>query len=207
MSSRKITPVQTMQEKQLTYTENMQRWKKAMQQEFYFEAIMIDYATMEDRLFAFLYYSGMINDRNKPKVPGAVRPDLMRLLNDWKGKEQKQLRLYDISGKIDMIHATLKWAMETDGVPEGAVWLRALKDKYEDSFDVSDVIDTLGQVRKWCDLRNEVVHGLMNKQSDKLNAMLPNLAEDGMALAREMDAYVKQLKKGASVRRAIKLHP
>lgn len=207
MSQRQITPVQTMQEKQLTYAENMQRWEKAMQQEFYFEAIMIDYATMEDRLFAFLYCSGMINDRNKPKVPGAVRPDLMRLLNDWKGKEQKRLRLYDITGKMDMIHATLRWAMETDGVPEGAVWLKALKNKYEGSFDASDVIDTCNRVREWCDLRNEVVHGLMNKQSDKLNVMLPNMAEDGMALAREMDAYVKQLKKGASVRRAIKLHP
>ena len=205
MSSHQITPVQTMQEKQLTYAENMQRWKKAMQQEFYFEAIMIDYATMEDRLFAFLYYSGIITDRNRPQVPGAVRPDLMRLLNELKGKEQKQLRLYDISVKMDMIHATLKWAMETEGVPERAVWLKALKDKYEGSFDVSDVIDTFNRIRKWCELRNEVVHGLMNKQSDKLNALLPELADNGMILARELDAYVKQLRKGASVRRAIKL--
>lgn len=200
MAEHKITPVQTMQEKQLTYAENMRRWRKAMAEEFFFEAIMIDYATMEDRLFAFLYYTGMIDDRNTPKVPSTVRPYLMRLLQELKGKGQKQLRLFDISCKVDMLHATLKWAMETNGVPADAVWLKVLKDKYEGSFDVGDVIDTLKRIGVWCELRNEVVHGLMNKQSDALYVQLPDLAETGMKLARELDAYVKQLKKGPSVR-------
>ena len=206
MPPRKIASVDTMQEKQHTYIDNMCRWKKAIQQEFYFEAVMIDYATLEDRLRSFMYHIGMLTERNATKVGSRlVRPDALRLLSEYRNRAQTQLKVDTISGKMDLIHATLKWAAETEGVSKDAIWLKALKEQYEGSFDVSDVINTLNRIRSWCDLRNEVVHGLMNKQTDALRSCLPALAHDGMVLAREFDAYVKSLKKGNFVRRSIKL--
>lgn len=177
----------------------MCRWKKAIQQEFYFEAVMIDYATLEDRLQSFMYHIGMLTERNATKVGSRlVRPDALRLLSEYRNRAQTQLKVDTISGKMDLIHATLKWAAETEGVSKDAIWLKALKEQYEGSFDVSDVINTLNRIRSWCDLRNEVVHGLMNKQTDALRLCLPALAHDGMVLAREFDAYVKSLKKAIS---------
>ena len=48
-----IAPVETMQEKYETYTIEMKRLKKALDKGFYFEAMLIDYALLEDRLRSF----------------------------------------------------------------------------------------------------------------------------------------------------------
>jgi len=44
MANRKIKPVADSREKQATYAKNMARYKSAMTQGFYFEALVIDYA-------------------------------------------------------------------------------------------------------------------------------------------------------------------
>ena len=49
---RVISPVATMQEKYETYRNEMGRLKDAVQQGFYFEAMLIEYALLEDRLRA-----------------------------------------------------------------------------------------------------------------------------------------------------------
>ena len=46
----KFTPVSDNYEKQQTYKELINKYNKAIQYEFYYEAILIDYALMEDRL-------------------------------------------------------------------------------------------------------------------------------------------------------------
>ena len=54
MGKRLIQPVSDNKDKQRTYTENMAKYKKAIAGEFFFEAMLIDYAMLEDRLRSFL---------------------------------------------------------------------------------------------------------------------------------------------------------
>lgn len=64
---KKIEIVKDNKDKQLTYQKQMGRYKKALDNKFYFEAMLIVYAMLEDRLHSFLYYIGAFrnaNDRN-----------------------------------------------------------------------------------------------------------------------------------------------
>ena len=62
--ARLIAPVETMQEKYETYAAETKRLKKALDEGFYFEAMLTDYALMEDRLRSFVYHAGLLADRN-----------------------------------------------------------------------------------------------------------------------------------------------
>ena len=64
MGKRLIQPVSDNKDKQRTYTENMAKYKKAIAGEFFFEAMLIDYAMLEDRLRSFLYYIGLLKSRD-----------------------------------------------------------------------------------------------------------------------------------------------
>ena len=62
---RVISPVETMQEKCETYRAAMARLKGALQQGFYFEAMLIEYALLEDRLRLFVYHAGLLQNRRQ----------------------------------------------------------------------------------------------------------------------------------------------
>ena len=59
MGERLIKPVQNNKEKQETYRYHLGRYNCAMRNGFFFEALIIVYALLEDRLIAFLYYCGI----------------------------------------------------------------------------------------------------------------------------------------------------
>ena len=65
---RMIKPVIDNADKQRTYREHKARYKKAMENEFYFEALLIDYALMEDRLRSMIYHMGFLRDRSCFKI-------------------------------------------------------------------------------------------------------------------------------------------
>ena len=63
MSKRIISPVNDNAEKQLTYRKMMGRYNMAIKYGFYYEAIMIAYAMIEDRLRAMIYHMGFLANR------------------------------------------------------------------------------------------------------------------------------------------------
>ena len=67
-------------------------------------------------------------------------------------------------------------------------------------------MNTLKQIKDWCDYRNEVVHALMNKNIDSLNVELCNKAIEGMQIANKLDTYVRDMKKGNKVRKSANMH-
>ena len=114
---RVISPVETMQEKYETYRAEMARLKGALQQGFYFEAMLIEYALLEDRLRSFVYHAGLLQNRKASHLlPGknAVRKDFNRIaqrVKTWKledGKETgntsnfERLSVNKISDKITL---------------------------------------------------------------------------------------------------------
>lgn len=68
MNERKIGVVIDNMDKCYTYAQHKGRYSQAMKYEFYFEALMIDYALMEDSLKSFLYHAGIFASRTSHKI-------------------------------------------------------------------------------------------------------------------------------------------
>ena len=206
MGKRLIQAVLNNKDKQKTYAENMAKYKRAIAGEFYFEALLIDYAMLEDRLRSFLYYIGLFKNRESYKADNKqVKVSIKKIITEYKNKDENDsLTISSISGKMKIIRCTLLWAAKTYGTQDD-LYLTALKRQYEGALDIGEVLDKFNEISNWCAYRNEVIHALLNKSTESLMLELPQQAEHGMELARFMDNQVKKIKKGNYIRRRIKL--
>lgn len=193
-----ITPVNDNEEKARTYRELMTRFNKAVKEEFYFEALLIDYAMMEDRTLSFLYHCGIQNSRSKQKISKKGRDFLREILP---GKNQYSIM--NLGNKLEIISAIMTWECELEYTPVDR-YRKALKYQCE-SLDIQLLQKTISQIENWKEYRNEVIHAALNKN---LECMWKNMAErvdEGMRLARCIDSQVKIIKKGNHVRKAANL--
>lgn len=201
MTERHIQPVGDNADKHKTYRTMLSRYRLAMKDGFYLEAILIDYAMMEDRLRSFVYYIGGLQDRNDLKVKGKAKKYLKSMVLDYEPKGS--LGIMSISGKRRIACAVLHWE-ETSFSKDDDKYLKALRTDLE-KLDIGGLLDTLDKMDDWCIYRNECIHSIMNKNMDSLDAEIAQRAEDGMAYARYLDSQVKLLKKGNRARRSLNL--
>ena len=188
-------------DKQRTYRENIRRFNTAMQQEFYFEALLIDYAILEDRLSSLLYHIGALDGRTDRKICKKVKNQLRTLVGRYEKGEIK-LTVTTISGKERILRAVSRWAQETAGACETDKYLAVLKEQFLAAEAFDSVLD---DVDGWRSYRNEIIHGLMNKNVDALRDDLPRRCLQGMQLARALDSRIRMIKKGNRIRRNLKL--
>lgn len=216
---RVISPVETMQEKYETYRAEMARLKGALQQGFYFEAMLIEYALLEDRLRSFVYHAGLLQNRKASHLlPGknAVRKDFNRIaqrVKTWKledGKETgntsnfERLSVNKISDKIFIVRTIVLWSSELESLPDESRYSQALRGQCE-SLDAAALLETLDAIDTWRMYRNEVIHSLMNKRMESVQQKLSEQVEQGVQLARQLDAQVTILKKNNRIRKAARL--
>ena len=203
---RKIKPVTDNKDKQNSYRENLRRYNKAMQEGFYLEAILIDYAILEDRLRSYMYHLGLLNTKDSYKANGTkAKKSLKGILSDYKrNDENDSFNINSISGKIKIIRCTLLWA-EQEHFDSDDKYLKVLRGQYDRYLDVDGLLETLSEIDIWRDYRNEIIHSLFNKNTYSLNEDIAVQAEKGMQLARFVDNQVKCLKKGNRIRRSINL--
>lgn len=216
---RVISPVETMQEKYETYRAEMARLKGALQQGFYFEAMLIEYALLEDRLRSFVYHAGLLQNRKASHLlPGknAVRKDFNRIaqrVKTWKledGKETgntsnfERLSVNKISDKIFIVRTIVLWSSELESLPDESRYLQALRGQCE-RLDAAALLETLDGIDTWRVYRNEVIHSLMNKRMESVQQKLSEQVEQGVQLARQLDAQVTILKKNNRIRKAARL--
>lgn len=216
---RVISPVETMQEKYETYRAEMARLKGALQQGFYFEAMLIEYALLEDRLRSFVYHAGLLQNRKASHLlPGknAVRKDFNRIaqrVKTWKledGKETgntsnfERLSVNKISDKIFIVRTIVLWSSELESLPDESRYLQALRGQCE-SLDAAALLETLDAIDTWRMYRNEVIHSLMNKRMESVQQKLSEQVDQGVQLARQLDAQVTILKKNNRIREAARL--
>ena len=144
MSNRKIAPVSDNNDKFLTYTELTRKYNIAMENDFYFEAMFIVYAIMEDRLRSYLYYLGCMKSKNSHKFDNSDVQSIIETLarNHLPKKERDNLDISGISGKRNVIAATLKWAMAGYQGCDGE-YLAAVNAIYEDKLDIAECLDML----------------------------------------------------------------
>ena len=194
-SQRKIKPVTDNMDKQRTYREHKGRYKRAMENEFFFEALLIDYALLEDRLRSMLYHMGFLKDRAAFKIWKKRVPCLQKIVFAYKDKDEtSQLGITNISGKAKIVRCVLKWAAYTEGGYQQDKYLSALKSQCE-GLDIEGLLSALDELKDWCAYRNEVIHGLMNKNLESLSDELKVRAKNGMQLAAFLDNQEKLLKK------------
>ena len=188
MEKHAIQPVADNLDKQRTYRSNISRYNAAMKHEFYFEAMLIDYAILEDRLSSILFHIGALANRTDTKICTMVR---------------KQLRNIVARGQADEVKLVVKQISgNTADQPESDKYLALLKEQF---LAVEGMASALADLEKWCSYRNEIIHGLMNKNLESLNAELPQRCDEGFRLARYFDAQVRIIKKGNRLRRYLKL--
>ena len=101
MSERKIAPVKDNKDKRRTYAKQKARYCSAMKYGFYLEAMMIDYALLEDRLRSVLYHIGFLANRRSTIVWKKARPYFTEIVKQYKTeKENGALGITNISSKI-----------------------------------------------------------------------------------------------------------
>ena len=80
-----------------------------------------------------------------------------------------------------------------------------LKDQYESCLNMDSFLSTLDEINDWRDYRNEIIHGLLNKNVESINAELKEQVEKGMGYARFVDSQVKALKRKDLIRKTMKI--
>lgn len=204
-NQRIIKPVTDNMDKQRTYRAHKGRFRRAMENEFFFEALLIDYALLEDRLRSIIYHMGFLKDRAAFRIWKKKAPALRQIVSTYKDNDETvQLGITNISGKAKVVRCVLKWAAYTEGGYQQDKHLLALKSQCE-VLDIDGLLCVLDELQNWCAYRNEVIHALMNKNLESLSDELKVYAEVGMQLANFLDNQEKLLKKGNKIRKSANL--
>lgn len=201
-----IDCVKDNKDKQQTYAYWKSRYKLAMREEFYVEALMIDYALMEDRLNAILFHSGVLPNRQTLKMKAGTTKNLLRQILAEYGnfKEPVRVNLTNITGKIKCLQAVLAWVEKCTGDYEENRYLKTLKNQYE-SCEIDGLEECLQDITDWCKYRNEIIHAAFNKNVSSLSENFRDRAIEGFQLANYLDAQERIIKKGNRIRKAANL--
>lgn len=207
--ARKIEPVNNREEKEEIYKIQFKKYDIAIKNQFYLEAISIVYAMCEDKLKSFLYLSGCINQNLE--VTKKYRKVLRQI---WKLDERKRFGINKISNKRAYILNILNWVklddlkLDFNNITNAKVqetFAFELKEKISKEVDINRLTNTINILENWCELRNEIIHGLLNKSSNELDKNLEKCATDGFKLAKELEAIVEQYEKGNNIRKELNI--
>lgn len=200
-NDRQIAPVSDNKDKQQTYRHQLGRYKIALREGFYFEAMLIVYAMIEDRLRSFLYYIGAIRKFDSSSLN--VEKSKTQLRNLFSVDDpNKKISINQYSVKSDLILKTLELIYNPELSDD---YLILLKDEYIRCVDIGGLRDVLTAANDWCKYRNEIIHGLLNKNVTSLDSEIHEKVEQGMAYGRFIDNQVKELKKRNAIRKHLNL--
>jgi len=194
-------------EKQTSYVMTKVNYRRAIRGGFYGEALLIDYAIIEDRLKSFLYYSGGMIEKNNPNVeidnPFFIDAYNLTSDRDKNGKETGRIVVRDISRKIWVITKMLKRIEMSCDEDE---YLRRMKKALGSETEIKDFRGSLNSFeKKWIPKRNEVIHGLLNKNAEDLYSKYKDICEDGMKFADYFDNTIRRFKERADIRKFLGL--
>ncbi len=195
-----IEPVQNNYEKYLTYRDQMGRYQRAIKGGFYFEALLIDYAMLEDRLMAFLYYIGAVETTfSEISIPAGISEFYEQIY----GKKRLK-NLKNISEKVNLIRAVLKWAETDEYLDSNQKFQITLKRQCRQQLNIPEFLAKLDEIDNWRNYRNEVIHALMKKKPSSISEQNRSKSEEGMEHARYIDRQTAKIKRGNYIRRSIK---
>lgn len=174
----------------------MQRYKKAIQNGFFLEAIMIDYACLEDRLRYMLYYIGVIGSETDYKITGRSQRvrSFREILHEYVGPKEN-MGIMSIRGKRQIVRSVFLLANDGEKPKEDDKQRCLLWIALHDEEHIADIIRILDEIEQWCAYRNEIVHSLLNKNLESLHERVEQQAEKGYELFRRLDKQVQWVKR------------
>lgn len=202
MSERIIKSVNDNVSKQQTYKKLLGRYKLAIKNDFYFEAMIIVYAMLEDRLRSVLYHTGVLINKDKLLVHKKTKLYVKNIVATYQEGDKVSLGMKNITGKMNIIEAMFNWATECEN-PEDK-YLVLLKSTIE-TTDIGAVLETIDNLKGWLKYRNEVIHAAMNKDIDSLFSDLSERVEEGMRYARLIDNQSAVLRKKSLIRKKMNM--
>ena len=174
-----------------SYKMLMARYKKANQQDFFFEMLWILYAMFEDRTSAFLYYIGFVTeDRKKVVAAKNIQKSIREVL---KLGEKANFDFGTLYGKTAAIKKAVTWAQNTQVTDEYQKELKTLLNRK--AINSPDFILCLDGIDFWRNKRNGLTHALFSIHSYETAKELKPLTEQGYQLARTLDNAVSALRK------------
>lgn len=207
MSDRTIKPVYNNYDKHNTYRYLMGRYNKEVNEKFYFETMIIEYALLEDRLKSFLYYLGTLNNRNSYRTIDnkKSKEEIKQIVCLYKEKDENdKLGITNISGKIKIIKAILRWVNECEEFDKNNQYLVLLKQECE-SLDIGGLFEILSKTQQWCAYRNEIVHALMNKNLDSLYEKIDEKSIEAYEYVKFISLQITILKKYNKIRKKLNM--
>lgn len=178
-------------EKQCNYTNLIARYKKACEQEFYFEALWILYAMIEDRTTSLLYYMGFLSSKDRLKITGSkkINYKVREILCE---NENDILYFSQLSNKINYIRKTVKWANTSEPSDD----YQELLKKYFTSttFSKYNIFDCLNNLDEFRDKRNQIMHALFNKNYQAVSNEVCDLLNKGSSAVHIIDNCSKMMK-------------
>lgn len=196
MPARQFSPVKDNKEKQKTYAEVMAQYKRAVAGGFFGEAMMIDYAVMEDRLRSLLFHMGALISRD------SFRVDNIQFIEqfDLNTKTGKNGAVYSemnsMSQKLNIIKRVVQYTY--DHLDDR--YCLELWDTIGGEMEILRMKDELKSIENWKDPRNEIVHALLNKNTDEVNARYEMICREGKKLGECLNSQVKKVKKNPKLR-------
>jgi len=179
-------------EKSFTYKDQMERYKLASSQGFYYECIFILYAMLEDRLSSFLFHAGVVNKtRLKITSNKEVKPSLIEIINPGKSIT---ITVKKIQSKIQIMQKILVWSKSYQADETSQKYQDLLAIRLNNSSGRDEIIHILSSIGNWCEARNELVHALMNKNTEELENAIKSVVEEGYTHTRKLDNFVQSFK-------------
>ena len=199
-----IQRAETGEDKKETYQEMMSKHKLAMKNGFFLEALLIDYAVIEDRLIAFLWAAGVVRDKNvyPPKLGNKRNKDALKILYYSYIKDEKsrsQILLKNLTCKITWLRCLIDFTENMYDGDDG--FLKALYKGMKD-LDLDRMKMVLDDFEEWKNYRNEIIHGVMNKNIYSLYENLEEKAKEGLGYARIIDNEARKLRRRQYIRKA-----
>ena len=194
--------VKNNMEKYYSYKTQIEKYNRAVEEGFYYEASLIAYAIMEDRLLSFLNKVGIINleeclQTGKLKMTESVHPLVCDLI------KEKRPDLHKISTKIKIVRCLLQMSYsEAEQIEKCYAeefktdrmngYLQELyMDIDESGIDKKATIAILGDsgdLKTWINSRNKIIHGLLEKQTGEVfEAEIETIAKESERLWRFLD--------------------
>lgn len=208
---KQIKSVSDNKDKQQTYSKEMARYSRALKEEFYLEAMLITYAILEDRLKSFLYYLAVTDSKESKTIDCKRTKEFIRkIVFEYSEKKRKTcksidrmiIKLSNISDKIEVIKAILIWIKTNDSKQTTDKYQSILKCECERLY-IDGILYTFEQIDIWCRYRNEVIHGLMNKNTKDIDEHIADRVREGMNHVKYIAGKVQQIKKRNKMRKVL----
>jgi hypothetical protein len=169
------------------YKYSFEKLNEALEFEFYFEAILIEYAIVEDRIYSLLKKIGFSKENNS--ISKNNQRFFKLLLNNLNA------RWIDLNKRLDFIELLLE---ENENIIKLFNSLQFSLFK-ELSFKLSkikiDIPIVFAQLREWTKARNDFVHNFVDffqNPDDSFN-FSKKISTDGIRLIRLLDKIIRKL--------------